>query len=183
MKHAVISIASVLMFLICGVVVAGCAYVIWGQRFVSADCVIFNGDCSFSAINGEISVGRSSGLPLPRERRNRMQANGASGWGVNWELDKYLAVRSGWQDFVVEGVAYRERFFSVAAPAWLLAAFACAVAILLVARMALLPLLRLVLAASRRSRNRCGSCSYNLKGNTSGVCPECGSAVPGKAGV
>jgi hypothetical protein len=30
--------------------------------------------------------------------------------------------------------------------------------------------------------NACPKCSYNLKGNTSGVCPECGTEVSGKAG-
>lgn len=27
----------------------------------------------------------------------------------------------------------------------------------------------------------CTTCGYNLTGNTSGVCPECGSGVPGQA--
>ncbi len=29
----------------------------------------------------------------------------------------------------------------------------------------------------------CRVCSYNLTGNTSGTCPECGTAVAGKAGT
>jgi len=29
----------------------------------------------------------------------------------------------------------------------------------------------------------CRLCGYNLTGNTSGVCPECGTAVAGKAGA
>ena len=28
--------------------------------------------------------------------------------------------------------------------------------------------------------NKCPACGYNLTGNTSGVCPECGTAVPSK---
>ncbi len=35
--------------------------------------------------------------------------------------------------------------------------------------------------ASRTRRNLCPACGYNLTGNTSGVCPECGTAVAGKA--
>ena len=29
-------------------------------------------------------------------------------------------------------------------------------------------------AARRRARGQCGRCSYDLTGNVSGVCPECG---------
>ena len=31
--------------------------------------------------------------------------------------------------------------------------------------------------AERRSRGLCGRCGYDLTGNVSGVCPECGTAV------
>jgi hypothetical protein len=34
----------------------------------------------------------------------------------------------------------------------------------------------------RRRHNLCLTCGYNLTGNTSGRCPECGTAVPGLAG-
>lgn len=30
----------------------------------------------------------------------------------------------------------------------------------------------------RRRQNHCSVCSYNLTGNTSGICPECGTPVP-----
>lgn len=33
----------------------------------------------------------------------------------------------------------------------------------------------------RRKRNQCQSCGYNLTGNTSGVCPECGQPAPASA--
>jgi hypothetical protein len=33
-------------------------------------------------------------------------------------------------------------------------------------------------ATSAWAAGRCGSCGYNLTGNTSGVCPECGTPVP-----
>ena len=32
----------------------------------------------------------------------------------------------------------------------------------------------------RRKRGNCVKCSYNLTGNTTGVCPECGTKVPGR---
>jgi hypothetical protein len=34
-----------------------------------------------------------------------------------------------------------------------------------------------------RHRGGCITCGYDLTGNTSGVCPECGKAVAGKAGA
>jgi len=38
---------------------------------------------------------------------------------------------------------------------------------------------------TRRNRadGRCGMCRYDLTGNTSGVCPECGTPVRGKPGA
>lgn len=52
---------------------------------------------------------------------------------------------------------------------------------LLVAPFAILPLLRLtrwVIRRLLRPRGDCRSCGYDLRGNLSGVCPECGSAIP-----
>ena len=43
-----------------------------------------------------------------------------------------------------------------------------------------LPLVRLAFLlrrTRRRDENHCRSCGYNLTGNTSGVCPECGTDV------
>ena len=37
--------------------------------------------------------------------------------------------------------------------------------------------------AERRRRGLCTACGYSLTGNTSGVCPECGTAVKAKAGM
>ena len=34
---------------------------------------------------------------------------------------------------------------------------------------------------SKRDDESCENCGYNLTGNTSGVCPECGTRVPQKA--
>ena len=38
--------------------------------------------------------------------------------------------------------------------------------------------IKAALTSKCRSSGRCLSCGYNLTGNTSGVCPECGNAVP-----
>jgi len=35
-----------------------------------------------------------------------------------------------------------------------------------------------VLRLARRRSNRCQKCGYDLRGNVSGVCPECGTTVP-----
>lgn len=37
--------------------------------------------------------------------------------------------------------------------------------------------------ADRRWRGRCLACGYSLRGNVSGVCPECGAGVSSPAGV
>jgi hypothetical protein len=51
---------------------------------------------------------------------------------------------------------------------------------LLFSALALLPalkLLGLVVRVRRKARFNCIECGYNLTGNTSGVCPECGTAA------
>ena len=35
----------------------------------------------------------------------------------------------------------------------------------------------------RQQSHQCPMCGYDLKGNISGICPECGTAVAGKAGA
>ena len=35
-------------------------------------------------------------------------------------------------------------------------------------------------AAMWRRDGRCGQCGYDLRGNVSGCCPECGTAIPRK---
>ena len=48
--------------------------------------------------------------------------------------------------------------------------------------LAILPLVRIALFVWHRKRRpsttRCARCSYDLTGNISGICPECGTKVP-----
>ncbi len=47
-----------------------------------------------------------------------------------------------------------------------------------------LPTMWLIRRSWRSAQNpTCKRCRYNLTGNTSGICPECGTAVAGKAGA
>ncbi len=53
-----------------------------------------------------------------------------------------------------------------------------------VAAFGILPLASVLRFWARRCRaGECQSCRYDLTGNTSGVCPECGTAVTAKAGA
>jgi hypothetical protein len=63
-----------------------------------------------------------------------------------------------------------ESYWAVTFPMWLL----MVPAVLLVPVMSLLSMLR---RAIRTRAGRCQSCGYDLTGNTSGVCPECGAQV------
>jgi len=40
-----------------------------------------------------------------------------------------------------------------------------------------------MMVGRKRHVGHCATCSYDLTGNTSGTCPECGTAVAGKAGT
>jgi hypothetical protein len=38
-----------------------------------------------------------------------------------------------------------------------------------------------IVSAPRYSPGHCQSCDYNLTGNVSGICPECGTPIPDQA--
>ena len=82
-----------------------------------------------------------------------------------WPRHGFLAETRGF-DAGAEGGSW---YTVVTVPLWALAVLA-----------ALLPAARLPPYARRRSRTRrgvCPRCAYNLTGNVSGVCPECGSSA------
>ena len=65
-----------------------------------------------------------------------------------------------------------QRFLTLMLPAWLIAL-----------SFGLLPSLRLLRWRSARlSKSGCSACGYLLRGNTSGVCPECGTPVAVRIG-
>ena len=47
----------------------------------------------------------------------------------------------------------------------------------------MLPAYWIIRRVRRHQPGFCTVCSYNLHGNTSGVCPECGMAIAGEAGI
>ncbi len=57
---------------------------------------------------------------------------------------------------------------------WLLSAFFCIPPTVKLVR-------RMTLSRYRRKQNLCTSCGYDLSGNVSGVCPECGTQCSGGA--
>jgi hypothetical protein len=45
----------------------------------------------------------------------------------------------------------------------------------------IVPVVRRARKHRRKPLGRCGHCGYNLFGNSSGICPECGAPIPAKA--
>ena len=58
---------------------------------------------------------------------------------------------------------------------WVVIGSATALGVLLAPQVLAIP--ATILAQRRRKRGQCLSCGYNLTGNASGVCPECGRAI------
>jgi len=104
---------------------------------------------------------------------------------VAWRYDKTLnripawfGMKGAWKNFGAAYVAVHARtsfFACLMMPIWMICIGLCSV-----------PLLR-ALRVYRRHRLAlallCGECGYNLRGNISGVCPECGAPVPPKSRV
>ena len=78
----------------------------------------------------------------------------------NWEPD-----RPRFHDFAYRGAAVRE----VVVPLWLPILGSGLITALLAA-----------VPSRRAARDLCTTCRYCLLGNTSGICPECGTAIPEK---
>ena len=90
-------------------------------------------------------------------------------------LDPRKLTKHWWHGFGYRSIAIDKGWDrTYVAPDWALVAFS-----------GLLPVIcALGLRKGRRADERmCPSCAYDLTGNTSGVCPECGMPVAGKAGA
>jgi hypothetical protein len=94
---------------------------------------------------------------------------------VHAEADKLgFGYVHGSYDFLKDGE--RDSGYNLAAPMFGIHAPDWIIAVLL----AIAPTRTLLIRRRRRlmQRDGCPNCAYNLTGNTSGVCPECGKAVP-----
>jgi len=106
---------------------------------------------------------------------------GTTRWGI-W-IGKIKGPIMGWEPVIDPPVYFgglfrylnRPNYIRIFIPYW-------PVALVL----AILPLFGLIGEFRRRRKRRdgcCHVCHYDLTGNTSGVCPECGTGVAGKAGA
>lgn len=89
---------------------------------------------------------------------------------VEWE-----APPGGWLGFRTWARETMTSFSWDARRVWAVPAWA------IVAALALVPAATLAVrwsARRRRRAGRCGACGYDLTANVSGVCPECGAAIP-----
>jgi hypothetical protein len=167
---AIMATASLLLFLLAVVMWIRCR---WWQETLTHVSIDTQKEVKWQieSSNGQISLVRMTG--------NRSYFFGDT---PGWHLSRNdMIVRGGRYGVNIGGSGQRSYYFSyagqiysrgVALPYWI---------ILLLT--AILPALWLRdhLAGRRRSQTGlCQSCGYNLTGNTSGVCPECGQAI--KAG-
>jgi hypothetical protein len=149
------------------------------QKVISCNLLAWDGRICFSCdritFNPEIRI-----LLVFSER-------GFNQFHMNWQQMSVEGVHP-WHGFEFE--RWKSRYdpgktlgFSVTFPFWALTA-AMAIASLVQGRRALRRWYRV-------QRGRCSQCGYDLTGNTSGACPECGSAIqrvrlaerlPGKVG-
>ena len=81
--------------------------------------------------------------------------------GFSWESETVTTTTAGGFGYIAQPV--QVYWF----PAWLIViVFACPI-----------PFWLMQFWRSRRERGSCRQCGYSLTGNTSGVCPECGTAL------
>ena len=92
---------------------------------------------------------------------------------VSGAIDEAEAGRADWQFGGFSSIDDHGGFRAILFPLWAVAGAFC-----------FLPTFAMVIAVKRRLRIRAGHCfvcSYNLAGNSSGVCPECGTPISRKA--
>jgi hypothetical protein len=166
MRRRVFSLASLVSLLLCVATVVLWVRTLQWNTFVAYDATItargvqwqyyvdtYEGTVHFARL---MNADRTSQLPGGKFRfltfriTSRSSLTGARYW-------------------VATGAGYWRQHLTL--PCWMIGV-ACAV----------LPGLRLIQQirnARRASVGTCGHCSYDLTGNTSGICPECGTAVKG----
>jgi hypothetical protein len=146
MARRLLNLLTALSLLLC-VAVA----VLWARSYVKADFVGFKHPQRGVAVissGGAVYIGLSSGVG-----GFYFRSNPASQWGLS---------DSRWWPFYSDRDTAKGAW-TVIIPHWLGIAFAAPVALMLRRR-----------HRRRRWTGHCASCGYNLTGNVSGVCPECG---------
>jgi 4-amino-4-deoxy-L-arabinose transferase-like glycosyltransferase len=193
MKRRLLNLLTALSLLLCVAVVvvwvrstSGREMIGWRTRYVGESAMhqtfrglIWSRGDVVVAVNNYGHLDRRSGSPMPRS-----DWQGTQFYHRRAEPDS-LRVRSddallNWNGFCVDFTRIARNGAAVGsgevgAPAWFLAAVTLAGPALWTAKR----LWRAKRLWSRRRRGLCPSCAYDLTGNVSGVCPECGSTAPG----
>jgi hypothetical protein len=146
-------------------------YQVIRSLFVADGLIVYLGDVTLAEYEGDEVI--TEPLFEPSRQPDGVSRDSATSRGFldglndsdYWPRYGFLAETRGTQFAPRDGTWYTV----VSIPCWAVAAPA-----------ALLPAGRLVSSVRRRLRRRrcaCGSCGYDLTGNVSGVCPECGDKV------
>ncbi len=104
-------------------------------------------------------------------RRNRLSFAGQFTFMLNWNEPFRIPTWGGRSQKPEQHGTYPMRLTQIVFPLWAPALLLAAVSLFLLLRMP-------VRKYYRRLGNRCLACGYNLTGNTSGTCPECGTPIP-----
>jgi len=128
---------------------------------------------SLSSYNGQLIFGfaRLSGIVAHRGSRSSFTPHG------QFQHSQVPAAQAKWQPFARSAGRYgfsyfilpRSRGWGGSAPCWAVAAF-----------LAVLPVtasMQFIRSRRRPEAGFCIPCGYNLTGNTSGICPECGAKI------
>lgn len=128
---------------------------------------------------------RSYGIAATNSRLQIWQIAGVSGWNPGLQWTRYPRYRSDFW-FFFDNSNHRWRFLGIAYYAYSPSAGTTSsiftVHLAWIAAMAAaLPAAWCIQKFKAAPPGTCPFCRYNLTGNTSGVCPECGTPVAGKA--
>ena len=113
-----------------------------------------------------------------------------SAWGV---IPKLVGARSDWFEFIAEKLShadvlaggnpqdiflYEENGFPTTTTQLLVASLVCHLIIVVPGVALALLAYEYLISRTEPSHPCCQSCTYNLTGNVSGICPECGTPIP-----